>query len=486
VRKPALNLPWVTSATLAMALSACTVGPNYRIPDRAVVNSPDANGAFVAHPDQRALTTTPLPLNWWRLYDDHRLDQLVQQALAANTDLRMANANLERSQALLREAKTARQPGLAIQGGMQHGQLSGEQFLQRVTPPVNTYYDVEATLAYDLDLFGAIRRGIEAASAEDEAVEAARDLVRVNVAAETARAYANACGAGLQLAAARKSLDLQHQSLAITQRLLAGGRAIDLDVMRSRQQVDQLASIIPSLEASRRNAVYRLTTLTGKPPSQFDTEIDQCAIPPRLMQPLPVGDGAALLKRRPDIREAERQLAAATADIGVATAQLYPTIRLGLSAGSLGARPDAFSSPTNFWTIGGLVAWQANQSVARARVAEARASAKLTLAHFDGVVLSSLQEAESALNVYVHDLEREGSLRAARDEAASAAELARRLQIGGRENALDVLDAERTLASAEQSFAQLEAAISNDQISVFLALGGGWEMGEGSERTSRP
>jgi outer membrane protein, multidrug efflux system len=302
VSKPTATFAWAISASVALALNACTVGPNYRLPDGAVVNSPAAKGSFVARPDARALATTPLPQNWWRLYDDRKLDQLVQEALTANTDLRMANANLERSQALLREVKSARQPSLAVQGGVQHGQLAGEQFLQRVTPPVNTYYDAEATLGYDLDLFGAIRRGIEAASAEDEAVEAARDLVRVNVAAETARAYANACGAGLQLAAARQSLELQQQSLGLTQRLLVAGRAIDLDVTRSRQQVDQLASLIPSLEASRRNAVYRLATLTGKPPSEFDTEVDQCATTPRLTQPLPVGDGAALLKRRPDIR----------------------------------------------------------------------------------------------------------------------------------------------------------------------------------------
>lgn len=477
--KPASKLPRVTSAGVAIVLSSCTVGPNYRLPDAAVMNSPDAKGTFVAGPDQRAISAASLPPNWWRLYDDGKLDQLVQEALAANTDLRMADANLERSQALLREVKAARQPSLAVQGGTQYGQLAGEQYLQHVTPPLNTYYGVEATLGYDFDLFGAIRRGIEAASAEDEAVAAARDLVRVNVAAETARAYANACGSGLQLAAARKSLDLQQRSLALTQRLFAAGRAIDLDVTRSRQQVDQLASIIPSLEASQRNAVYRLATLTGKPPSQFDTDVDQCSTPPRLTRPLPVGDGGALLKRRPDILESERQLAAATAEIGVATAQLYPNIRLGLSAGSNGVRADAFTSPTNFWNIGTVVSWQANQSAARARIAQARASAKLALAHFDGTVLSALQEAESALNVYVHDLEREGALRGARDEASSAAAQARRLQLGGRESALDVLDAERTLASAEQAFAQLEAAISNDQVSVFLALGGGWETAEG-------
>lgn len=465
-------------------LSACTVGPNYRLPDKSLINSPAAKSPFASRVDGPATVAAPLPPNWWRLYDNPSLDHLVREALANNTDLRMANANLERSEALLREVKTARQPNLAVEGGLEYGQLAGEQYLLRVTPPLDTYYGLQATLAYDVDLFGAIRRGIEAASAEDAAVEAARDLVRVNIAAETARAYANACGTGLQLVAAEQSLGLQQRSLALTQRLVAGGRAIELDVVRSRQVVDQLASTLPALQASRRNAVYRLTTLTGKPPSQFDTDVDTCTTPPRLDKPLPVGDGDALLKRRPDIRAAERQLAAATAQIGVATAELYPDIRFALPAGSTGARADAFTSPTNFWMIGTVVTWQANQSAGRARIAQARASTSVALAHFDGTVLTALQETESALNVYTHDLEREGSQRAARDEAARALELARHLQLGGRAAALDVLDAERTLAAAEQSFAQLEAAISNDQISVFLALGGGWQTD--SSEAERP
>jgi outer membrane protein TolC len=195
------------------------------------------------------------------------------------------------------------------------------------------------------------------------------------------------------------------------------------------------------------------------------------------MEPLPIGDGSALLKRRPDIREAERQLAAATAEIGVATAQLYPNITLGLAAGSLGVHSDVLTSPTNYWQVGPILTWQANQSAARARIAGANAQAKLALAHFDGTVLTALNEAESALSTYQHDLRQEASARAARDEAAKAARDVARLEVGGRATALDLIDAQRTLASAEQSLAQLESAISEDQVAVFLALGGGWETG---------
>jgi len=455
-------------------LDACTVGPNYRIPDRALVRSPAATGAFVGSSD-RSVSMAPLPPYWWRLYDNGELDALVKDAFAENTDLRMANANLENSEASLREARSLRQPSVAVGAGVEYAQLAGEQYLLPITPPRNTYYNSGVTIGYDLDLFGGIRRGIEAAKADDEAVEAARDLVRVNVAAETARAYAEVCGTGLQLVAARRSLALQKQSLELTRKLRERGRAIDLDVTRSQQFVDELTAVIPNLEALQRNALYRLTTLTGKPPSEFDRSLEDCATPPRLMEPLPIGDGAALLRRRPDVREAERQLAAATAEIGVATAQLYPDITLGIGGGSLGVHSDVLTSPTNYWQVGSILSWQANRSAARARIDGANAEAKLALAHFDGTVLTALDDAESALTTYQHDLRQEASLKAARDQAATVARGEEKLEVGGRATALDVIDAQRTLASAEQSLAQLQSAIAEDQVAVFLALGGGWE-----------
>jgi NodT family efflux transporter outer membrane factor (OMF) lipoprotein len=469
--------PFLATGAGAMVLYGCVMGPTYHVPDKALVNSAGAKGAFVEARDL-ALTGAPLPPHWWRLYDDRKLDGLVAEALASNTDLRKATANLERSRAALHEAQALRQPGAAVQAGVQHAQLAGEQYLQPITPPRNTYYDTALTVSYDLDLFGGIRRGIEAAKASDEAVEAARDLVQVNVVAETARAYADACGAGLELAAANRSLVLQQQSLELTERLRRGGRAMDLDVTRSRQLVDQLTGAIPPLVGARRNALYRLATLTGRLPSQFDSELERCEAPPRIVQPLPIEDGAALLKRRPDIREAERYLASATAEIGVATAQLYPDIQLAVPLGSVGVTRDAFTSPTNYFGVGAVLSWQANRSAARARIAQAEASTRLALANFDGVVLTALRDVETALNSYTHDLKREASTRTARDDAATVVQEAQRLQLDGRATSLDVIDAQRTLAYAEQTLAQLESAISDDQVAVFLALGGGWDVAE--------
>lgn len=277
---------------------------------------------------------------------------------------------------------------------------------------------------------------------------------------------------------AQKSLDLQRQSLALTKRLMVEGRAIDLDVTRQRQLVSQLEEAVPGLKAAQRNALFQLAVLTGRPPAQYDADLEACANPPRLLSALPVEDGAALLKRRPDVREAERSLAAATAEIGAATAELYPDIQIGLSGGSIGAVKDAFTSPTNFWNIGVIVNWQANQDGARARIAAAGAGAKEALAGFDGAVLQALRETESALNNYAHDLRIERSAVASRDDANRAVDEVLRLQRDGRATQLSVLDAERTLAGADLSLAQLRTAISTDQIAVFLALGGGWQEPE--------
>jgi NodT family efflux transporter outer membrane factor (OMF) lipoprotein len=455
--------------------SGCMVGPNYHVPPPALINSVAAQ-SFVASEDP-ALSDTPPPQSWWHLYEDPRLDDWLAEALRNNTDLRQADANLERSRAALKEARALRQPSVAVNAQVEYAQLSGQQYLLPITPPRSTFYDTDLTVGYDLDLFGGIRRGIEAARANDEAVEAARDLARVNVAAETIRAYVDACGAGMQLDAAVRVLSVQQRSLALTERLFNGGRAIDLDITRARQLVDQQTGVIPSLEAARRNALFRLTTLTGKPPELFARDLETCVSPPRLTRPLPIGDGAALLKRRPDVREAERELAAATANIGVQTAQLYPDIAIGLPIGSIGAVRDAYTSSTNLYGIGATLKWQLNQSAARARIQEAKASTRMALANFDGVVLGALRDTETALNVYVHDLQREDSTRRARDEAERAVQDSERLQGAGRATSLDVIDAQRAYAASEQALAQLETALAEDQVAVFLALGGGWSDG---------
>jgi NodT family efflux transporter outer membrane factor (OMF) lipoprotein len=439
-----------------------------------VVNASAAHGAFIGSSDP-AFSTEPVPGQWWRLFDSPQLDELVSTALAANTDLRAAQANLERSLALLREARAARQPTAVVNFDPSYQQLSSESYLHSGTVSATGLYDTGVSLSYELDLFGRLERGVEAAVADDEAVRAAYDLSKITVAAETARAYADVCNAGEELEVTRRSLRLQVQSTEITRRLVEAGRTSSLDLTRSSGQVAQVRANIPSLEAQHMNALYRLAALTGKPPAEYPKSVESCATVPHLQQPLPIGDATALLRRRPDVREAERELAAAAARIGVATADLYPRVTVGASLGSTGATEDLLTTPTNRFGIGLAIHWQANQSLARARIAQANAAAKLALAQFDTVVLTALRDAESALNTYSRDRERDSDLNLAQARASEAEQQAKRLYLGGKIDFLPLLDAQRTLATADDTLAASHARLATDQVAIFLALGGGWE-----------
>jgi outer membrane protein TolC len=254
----------------------------------------------------------------------------------------------------------------------------------------------------------------------------------------------------------------------------AAGRAAALDLTRSQALVEQSRASLPQLEAERRAALFRLAALTGRPAADIPAEAERCATPPRLTRPLPVGDGAALLRRRPDVRQAERQLAAATARIGVATADLYPTISLGGSVGSIGLVQHFLAPATNAFGIGPSLTWSPNQSAARARIRGASAAADQALARFDGVVLTSLRETETALDTYAKALERDAILRAQRDQAQQALDQTRTLYQAGKLGFLPVLDAQRQLAAAESALAASETQLSANQVAIFLALGGGW------------
>ena len=467
------------AVSAALLLSAChPVGPDYKLPDNALVNAPTANGAFI-DADQPAVTRQEGADRWWVLYTDERLNRLVEQALAANTDLRAAAANIARADAALAVAEDARLPQTKLEGAFAYGQISGEEYLQPRSPPAGGLYDTSAAVGYQIDLFGQIARAIEAAKADAEATRAARDVTRITVAAETVRAFVDVCAAGHELAVAVHSLELQQRSFDLTSRLVKAGRGTALDATRSRAQVEQFRANIPQLRAQHRTALYRLAVLTGRPPAEFPKDVDSCAAEPTLKAPIPVGDGAALLKRRPDIRAAERQLAAATARIGVATADLYPKINFGLNLESVGAIADFMSGPTMAYSAGTLISWDfPQQNAIRARIRAAEAGTDAAFANFDGKVLAALREVESALTVYAHDLDRRSALQAARDRAAEAAAQADMLYKEGRQDAFTDLDAQRVLASADSALAQAESRVASDQVNLFLALGGGWQADE--------
>ncbi len=457
----------------AAALSACTtVGPDYK---EAL---PDATGQAKLHASAEPVFTPDLPpADWWRLYDDQRLDQFVAEALGANTDLRVAAANLAQARAVLRETRAGRSIDTSLNAGVTYRRQSSAALGLDVDLPEGELYDAGLDVAYQLDLFGRIRRAVEASRADVEAVQAAYDLTRISVVAETVRAYTDACSAGRRLAVAQRSVEVQEQTFDLTRRLLEGGRATALETNQAGALLEQTRAEIPTLEALRQTALYRLAVLTGRPPADFPRDLVNCATPLQLGTPIPVGDGAALLSRRPDVRAAERRLAAATARVGVATADLYPSISIGGSIGSTAAAlGDLVSSSAFRYSVGPLISWSfPNMAVARARIAQAEAGQQGALAEFDGTWLRALQETESALTVYARGLDRTAALSRGTEQAREAARIARLRYEAGRESFQIVLDAERQLATAEAALAQSEGQLSTDLVSLFLSLGGGWQ-----------
>lgn len=465
----------LTLAGSLLALAACTtVGPNYERPAGAKINAATAQGPFLGAASP-AVSQDPVPAGWWKLYDDPVLNGLVEQALTANTDLRAAAANLARARAVAGEADDAGGLKAEASAAAMHARESGEQFLLSKPLAVENLADVGVKVSYQVDLVGRIKRAAEAAHADAEASQAALDLVRVSVAADVARAYVEACANGHELTVAQQTLDLQIRSLAVTRTLVKAGRGTAVDIARAQAQADLSRASLPTFQSRRRAALYKLATLTGRPPAEFPKAVEACVRPPTLTRPIPVGDGAALLKRRPDVRQAERTLAGATARIGVATAALYPSITLGAGAGSTGLLADIGQAPTNRWGLTSLISWTLPGESERARIRQAEAGADAALARFDGVVLTALRETETSLDAYAHDLQCQAALKAARDQARLAESQAQRLYRAGKSPYLAGLDAQRTLAGAESALAAADSQVAADQVNLFLALGGGWE-----------
>ncbi|ASW02358.1 efflux transporter outer membrane subunit [Paraburkholderia aromaticivorans] len=470
------TLPLLPLLPLAVALNGCmNVGPNYALPQQALVNAPLAN-APIEGADAALTTRRNVPPVWWKLYDDPVLNRLVDEALQSNTDLRVAAANLARSREALGVAQA--QGGFSGKASavIERAQESAEQYLLTEKLPVVNEGDIGISVSYEIDLFGKLRRGVEAAQADSESVQAAADLARITVVADVVRSYVEQCSAADELRIAQQSLALQKQRVDVSRRLRDAGRGNQPDVTRGQTQVDTLSADIPRYTARRKIAQYRLAALLTRAPSDLPPAVLACDRPPQIRQPIPIGDGAALLKRRPDVREAERQLAASTARIGVATGALYPTVSIGASAGLTGVLEDLGTSPTARWGFGPLISWTFPANGARGRVREAQASSQVALAKFDGVVLTALRETETSLATYASDYARADALRAAVKSAAASADETHRLYLAGRESFISDLDATRTLTSTKSQAAAAEGQVAIDQVNLFLALGGGWEI----------
>jgi NodT family efflux transporter outer membrane factor (OMF) lipoprotein len=452
--------------------SACAVGPNYERPRTPVATAePFVTQAAGIDP------SADLPAEWWRLYNDPALDALIARAFAANTDLRVAAANLAKARAVLGEARAGRLPSTNLNGGVTYGDgvQGGQSGLPGNLGDAQWSQFGGASLSWEVDLFGRVSRAIAAAGADAEAVEAARDAVRVTVAAETTRAYFDACSYAYAAEVARQSYKTSSDSLRLVSEQERAGSVGKLDVERAGAVAANARSAIPALDGQRKAALFELAALLGTTPGDVPEAARVCARPPEPTTALPVGDGAELLRRRPDLRQAERQLAADTARIGVATADLYPKISLGGSGNFF--RNDTVRGGDSFsFSLGPLISWSfPNITGARARIRQAEAQGDASLATFDGRVLTALKEVEQALTFVSSEQERLDALKEAQDRSEKAYRYAELRYRAGSVAYLDVLVAQADMLTARAAYASSVQRLSSARVDLFKALGGGWQ-----------
>ena len=458
----------------ALTLSACMVGPNFKAPTPPL----GAISPLVSFNPTAESAGQP-PDDWWRLYSDPRLDRYIHEAFTANYDLAAAQANLSEARAVLEAARAGRYPSTVAEAGAVYGRdATTDEILGIVGAPNQTIWKFDDVLdvSYELDLFGRVRRSIRASKADAEATAAARDDLRITIAAETARAYAEICTLGEQIDVAHRSYDIVEREAAITAGQQDAGAGSQYNTLRARGLAAQVRASIAPLEGQRRSAYFELAALLGKTPSYAPAEALSCVTAPRLPGLIPIGDGAGLLRRRPDIREADRRLAAATERVGVATADLYPRISLTGAYGGAGGSPNSLISERGLiWGAGPAISWDFPiQATPRARIHAAKASAQGALDTFDSTVLRALKETEQALATYSAELDHRQALADAQDNERRAFDAARSGLDAGAVSSLDLLTTEQSLVAADAAVAASDTALAQDQIAVFKALGGGW------------
>jgi multidrug efflux pump len=461
-------------------LSGCVVGPDYQMPQTEM---PEA----FANQAQEGLSTDGVETLWWRGFQDDQLNRLVVLALAHNHDLRVATARLREARALRSETESDRYPTVTAQGSYTR-QRSGEA----VVPPVSDrdieLYDVGFDATWELDFFGRVRRSIEALTADEGAAAATRRDVIVSLLAEVARNYAELRGTQNQLAVARRNAENQRQTLDLTIALLEGGRGTELDTARAEAQWQSTLASIPPLETAIKAAMYRLGVLIGQQPTALEAELSEPQPLPALPTLVALGRPENLLRRRPDIRVAERSLAGETARLGVATADLFPRVIL---AGSVAIQATTFTglaeSGSDAFAVGPGVFWAAfDLGRVRARIRAADARTEAALAQYEQRVLRALEETENSLVDFSRQQTRRDLLRASAQASEKAVELARLRYQSGVADFLTVLDAERSLLVAQDQLANSETRTATALVAVYKALGGGWEIAPESAYSQAP
>ena len=481
------------TAALASALFTslgCKVGPNYQAPG---VETPGSFSNATAQPasgpstspttNQSVVDRQSAPwIDWWTKFNDPQLNSLVTRALKANHALAVATARVNEARAAERVAKSGLYPTVDLSTAFLKNRGSAAGFgAPYGLPGLDTnLFQLGFDATYEVDLFGGIRRSVEAAGALAEATVDQRRAVQVTLLGEVARNYISLRALQRRLAVAQANLQDQQKTLDVVQRRLKNGLATTFDQVRAIAQVAATESSIPPLQSGINQTMYSLAVLLGELPTALVDELSATAPIPPVPPKVPVGMPSELLRRRPDVMRAERILAAATAEQGVAASDLFPHLVLGATAGVQSRHFDHLFDQNNggsgFYAAGPSASWTifdggrrtANLDRSKARVAAA-------LADYEGTVLGALRDVESTLTAYWHDQARRETLSKLVAQNQEAVRIAQQQYANGLIDLLDVLEVQRNLYAAQDALAQSDQGVSSDLVAIYKALGGGWE-----------
>jgi multidrug efflux system outer membrane protein len=472
----------LATAALIFLVTGCTVGPNYQKPDLSV--PADWQEAQHKGVDARSADLA----RWWSTFNDPLLDSLVDRAVRSNLDLRLAEARIREARASRVITASGAWPMLNVSGSYTRNRASqngvavpgGGTVIEPSGGGANldqNFYQSGFDANWEIDVFGRVRRSVEAADATVEATVEDRRDVFVTLLGEVARNYIDLRGFQRRLAVARDNLKTQQDTLELTQVRFQAGLASDLDVAQQEAQLNTTAAQIPTLESSLKQAAYALDVLLGSQPGRLWSELAKETAIPNLPPEVLVGLPSDLLRRRPDIRRAERQLAAATAQVGAATADLFPKFSLtGLAGLQSVSASDWFTRGSRFWSIGPTISWPVfDAGRIRANIEIRNAQQEQALTQYEKSLLSAFQDVETALVNYANEQVRYRSLTDAVAANRRAVAMANELYLRGLQDFLNVLDTQRSLYLAESELAQSQATMATNLVALYKALGGGWQ-----------
>jgi multidrug efflux system outer membrane protein len=455
--------------------AGCTVGPDYHPPrvdmPPAWVGTATAPTTAPATQPLSVATTRPVEvIAWWSTFQDPVLESLVERAIDSNLDLRIAGLRVRQARAARRIASAGLWPTVDVNGSYRRAKSGGDD--------ARNLFQAGLDATWEIDIFGGVRRDVEAARADIRAAVEDRRDVFVTLASEVALNYIDLRGFQRELDIARENLVAQRRSADVTRRRFEQGFEAPLDLANAQAQVASTESQIPLLEASARQVIYALSVLLGSEPGGLLEELTNPAPIPATPPEVPLGLPSELLRRRPDIRRAEADLHAATARVGVATADLYPRFALN---GSLGLSADRLSNLTDTasrsWSIGPSARWPLfDAGQIRANIEVRSAIQEEALLAYRGTILVALQDVETALVAYTAEQQRRTSLLTAVAANRRAVELSTLLYTAGEIEFINVLAAQQSLLSSQTALTQSDRNMAANVVAIYKALGGGWEI----------